>query len=54
MSVVYIYDTLVLRRPLGARRLGADVHVQLEPCLVGHSILWRKAPTTQAGKDVEP
>ena len=39
-------------RPLGAGRLGADVRVQLEPCLVGHSILWRTVPATQAGQDV--
>ena len=44
------YDTLVLWRPLGAGRLGADVRVQLEPCLVGHSILWRTVPATQAGQ----
>ena len=37
-------------RPLGAGRLGADVRVQLEPCLVGHSILWRTVPATQAGQ----
>ena len=47
-----LWGDLGYRRPLGAGRLGADVRVQLEPCLVGHSILWRTVPATQAGQDL--
>ena len=45
-----LWGDLGYRRTLGAGRLGADVRVQLEPCLVGHSILWRTVPATQAGQ----
>ena len=48
-----LWGNLDYRRPLGAGRLGADVRVQLEPCLVGHSILWRTVPATQAGQDLD-
>ena len=43
-----------LLKAFGAGRLGADVLVKLETCLVGLSVHWRKVPAAQAGHNVLP